>query len=86
MSNITLEGIAEVVKVELEPVKTELAEVKTIVTRHTEILDNHSAALEAMLKQKKNKEDEAAIAAHRFERQERWAQKVGENLGIKLEL
>lgn len=86
MSNITLEGIAEVVKVELEPVKIELAEVKTIVTRHTEILDNHSAALEAMLKRKNNKEDEAAIAAHRLNVSEKWAQKVGENLGIKLEL
>ena len=86
MSDITIEQIAEVVRVELEPVKVELAEVKAIVSRHSEILDQHSAVLTDLLSERKTKTDESLIASHRLDRLENWGQKVGKKLDIKLEV
>ena len=79
MSNVTLEGIAKLLEVELKPIKATLAE-------HTKILNTHSAALDTLLSKKKIKEDEKIVSADRFDRLEHWAQLVGKRLGIKLEL
>ena len=51
-----------------------------------DILSHHTAALEQLLTERKNKEDNTTVAAHRVERLEHWAQDVGPKVGIKLEL
>ena len=79
MSNVTLEGIAELLKQELGPIKTTLAE-------HTELLNSHTTSLETLLSAKKTKDDENTVSVHRFKRLEDWAEQVGKQLGIKLEL
>ena len=83
MSEITLEAIAKtmeaVIKQEIYPVKTILTNIET--TQNT-----HTAALDQILKNMKTREDEAIIAAKRFDRLEEWARRVSKQLGIKLEL
>lgn len=76
MSDVTLKAIEELLDnmfdKKLEPIQ------KT--------LDAHTAALEQVLTEKKNREDEKIVNAHRFERLEQWATLAGKKLGIKLEL
>ena len=86
MSEVTLEGIAALLKVELEPIRETLDEHTRILSEHTEILSQHTAALDELLTDKKNRVNNEAIIAHRFERIEHWAQEVGPKVGVKLEL
>jgi hypothetical protein len=79
MSNVTLEGIANLLAVELKPIKATLAE-------HTKILNTHTAALDGLAKDVKILLDDKTVSAARFDRLEHWAQLVGQKLDIKLEL
>ncbi len=86
MPNITLEGIAGVIREELKPINETLAEQGATLTEHTKILNTHSSALTQLLIKKKNKDEEKLVSAERFDRLEHWARQVGLKLGIKLEL
>ena len=86
MSNVTMEGIAALLKEELEPINTRLAAIEETLSEHTETLSQHTAALDLLLRERKNKSDNETVSAHRFERLEQWAQQVGLKLGIKLPL
>ncbi len=86
MSNITLEGIAGVIREELKPIKETLSEQGAILAEHTKTLNTHSTALTQLLTKKKNKDEEKLVSAERFDRLENWARQVGLKLGIKLEL
>jgi hypothetical protein len=79
MSNIKLEDIAALLKQELDPIKTDIAAIRSTVDRHTSMLDGLAADVKTI-------RDEKTISARRFDRLEHWAQKVGEKIGIKLEL
>ncbi len=86
MSNITLEGIAAVVREELKPLnkRLEKVEVRLGAIETTQI--KHTTALDSLLIKKKTKDEEKLVSSERFERLENWAQQVGLKLGIKLEL
>ena len=86
MSNVTLEGIAALLKVELEPVNTRLTSIEEKLAEHTKTLSQHTAALEQLLTEKKKKTDNETVSAHRFDRLEHFAEQVSQRLGIKLEL
>ena len=86
MSNITLDGIAAVIREELKPIKKTLAEQGVILAEHSKILNTHTTALDMLLTKKKTKDEENIVSAERFKRFENWAQQVGLKLGIKLEL
>ena len=86
MSIVTLEGIAALLKVELEPIRETLDEHTRILSEHTEILSQHTAALDELLTDKKNRVNNEVIAAHRFDRLEHWGQEVGQKVGVKLQL
>ena len=83
MSDVTLEGIAKLLKEEFEyhlsPINTRLTAIETTLEVHTKALDQ-------LLKEKKARDEEKTIAANRFDRLEHWAVLAGEKLGIKLEL
>ena len=83
MSEVTIEAIAKLLKeefkIELDPIKTRLVAIE-------EVLATHTAALEQLLTEKKNKDEGKTISAERFDRLEHWAFQVGKKLGIKLEL
>ena len=86
MSDITLEGIAKVIKTELEPVKEDIADIKETLAQHTKTLGTHTTALDMLLKAYQTKQDENVVSVDRFTRLELWAKQVGEKLGIKLNL
>jgi hypothetical protein len=86
MSNITIEGIAQVIKTELDPVNTKLSSMEGTLAQHTKTLDTHTKALDILLTASKNKTDANTVSSDRFSRLERWAEQVGQKLGIKLEL
>lgn len=86
MANITLEGIANVIREELKPVNERLDKVESMLGTIETIQNQHTAALTQLLTEKKNKEEEKLVFAERFDRLEHWAQQVGLKLGIKLEL
>lgn len=79
MSNITLEGIAELLKTELDPISADIGQIKQTLEEHTTALANLATDVKTLL-------DEKTISAARFDRLEHWGQKVGEKVGIKLEL
>jgi hypothetical protein len=79
MSNVTMEAIASLLSEELKPIDTRLDTIEKTLNRHTTILDGLSKDVKTLL-------DEKAITMHRFERLEHWAQQVGQQLGIKLEM
>ena len=86
MANITLEGIANIIREELKPVNERLDKVESMLGTIETIQNQHTAALTQLLTEKKNKEEEKLVSAERFDRLEHWAQQVGLKLGIKLEL
>jgi hypothetical protein len=83
MSNITLEGIANVVKVELEPISETLVEHTNILTEHTKILSKHTGALDQLLTEKKKKGDNKMVADDHLEYLEKWAKQVSQKFGIE---
>ena len=48
MSEITLEGISEVIREELKPIKRTLAEHTTTLADHGRILNSHTTALDGL--------------------------------------
>ena len=82
MTEITLEAIAKtvgkVIKQELEPIDRKLNTIE-------KTLESHTLALDQLVLDKKTREEEKIVSIHRFERLEKWARRVGEQLGIKLE-
>jgi metal-responsive CopG/Arc/MetJ family transcriptional regulator len=86
MPNITLEGIAEVMREELKPINGRLGKVESRLGTIETIQNNHTTTLQQLLAKKKNKEEDKLIATERFDRLENWARQVGIKLGIKLEL
>jgi thymidylate synthase ThyX len=82
-NNITLEGIANVIREELKPVNERLTAVEETLGEHTKLLRSHTDSLEKLLTKKKVKDDESTIRLARFERA---LKQVGEHLGLKLEL
>jgi hypothetical protein len=68
MSNVTLEGIAALLKEELHPIRETLAEHTKILSEHTNTLSQHTAVLEKLLTEKKSKTDKETVSAHRFDR------------------
>ena len=79
MSNVTLEGIAALLKVELDPITATLAE-------HTKTLALHTSALETLLTEKKNRDDNKTVEDGRLEYLEKWAKQVSKNLVLSLAL
>jgi hypothetical protein len=49
-------------------------------------VNGHTTALDHLLKKKQGKGDDKTVSVARFDRLELWAQQVGQQLGIKLEL
>lgn len=86
MSEITIEGIAKVIREELKPVNEKLAKQEEILNRHTDILNSHTASLEQLVTKKSTKADENIVETHRVDRLEKLGQRVGAHVGIKLEL
>ena len=86
MANITLEGIANVIREELKPVNERLDKVESMLGTIETIQNQHTAALTQLLTEKKNKEEEKLVSAERFDRLEHWARQVGLRIGIKLKL
>jgi hypothetical protein len=76
MSNVTLEGIAALLKIELDPIKITLAE-------HTKTLSLHTAALETLLTEKKRKDDNKTVEYGRLDYLEKWAKQVSQKFGIE---
>ena len=76
MSKVTLEAIEELfgkkMDEKLEPIRATQRQ--------------HTAALDELLTEKKNKTNNETVSAHRFDRLEHWAQEVGPKVGVKLEL
>lgn len=83
MSNVTLEGISKVIKVELEPIKEILAEHTKTLTEHTKTLSAHTAALDQLLTEKKNKDDNKIVGDSRLDYLEKWAKQVSQKFGIE---
>lgn len=86
MSNVTLEGIAALLKEELKPIHQTLQEHTETLARHSDILSEHTAALEILLKDKERRTDNNTVVSRRVERIEHWTQEVGQKVGIKLKL
>ncbi|MCL5666492.1 MAG: hypothetical protein M1383_01860 [Patescibacteria group bacterium] len=86
MTEVNLENITKLFREELKPLNSRLDSIELTLEKHTKILDTHTAALDRLLKEKKDREEEKQVSEHRFERLENWAAQVGEKLGIKLEL
>ena len=86
MPEITLVGIANVIKEELKPVNEKLAENSKILSNHTAILNTHTTCLQMLLSKKKVKDDNKTIETFRFDRLEKWAKQAGGKIGLKLEL
>lgn len=79
MSQITMEAIEKLLDTKLEPINIKLAAIEETVSSHTAALANLACDVKKVL-------DEKTISANRFDRLEHWGQKVGEKVGIKLEL
>lgn len=82
MSNVTLESISAVIKSELEPVNTKLGAIEETLVEHTKTLAQHTAALEQLLMEKKNRDDNKTVGDGRMDYLEAWAKQVGQKLGI----
>ena len=76
MSNVTLEGIAALLKVELDPIRETLAE-------QTKTLALHTAALETLLTEKKTRDDNKTVKDSRIDYLEKWAKQVSRKFGIE---
>ncbi len=79
MSEVTLEGIATLIHEELKPVNTRLENIEKTLNQHTDALSGLATDVKTLLGEKDG-------SVERFERLERWAEQVGQKLGIKLEL
>ena len=86
MSEITLAGIAKVIREELKPVNEKLHSMDTRLTAVEKTLNQHTTMLDSLTKDVKILLDEKTVSAHRVERLEQWAQQVGPKVGVKLEL
>ena len=83
MANITLEGIAEVIREELKPVNERLDKIETRLSNVEQTVNLHTAALEQLLTEKKNREDNKTVSDGRLEYIEHWAKQVSQKLGIE---
>ena len=80
MAEITLKAIEDLLDLKLdEKFDAKLAPVQKTLNQHTGVLDGIAKNVKTMM-------DEKTIAADRVGRLEHWAQQVGEQLGIRLEL
>lgn len=86
MPEITLEAIAEVIREELKPINAKVDSLDDRLSSVENTLNRHTTMLDGLAKDVKTLLDEKAITMHRFERLEHWAEQVGQQLGIKLEL
>lgn len=80
MSEVTLEAIENLLESKLEEKLEEKLEPIRAVQRA------HTTMLEQLMTEKKTKEDNNTVTEYRFERLEKWGEKVGSSVGIKLEL
>lgn len=76
MSDVTLEGIAALLKLELDPIRKTLAE-------HTKTLASHTAALEILLTEKKNRDEAKTVKDDRLDYLEKWAKQVSQKFGVE---
>lgn len=83
MSEVTLEAIENLLDLKLEEKLEAKLEEKLKPIRET--LDNHTAILEQLTTEKKNKDDEKIVGGYRVDRLESWAKKAGTQIGIKFE-
>ena len=79
MPNVTLEGIAALLKEEFAPVNARLDAIEHTQTQHTAALVEISTDVKTLL-------DHKIVTDHRLERLEHWGQEVGQKVGVKLEL
>ncbi len=86
MSNVTLEGIAEVIRIELEPIRTDIKAVQLELSDVHKIVNNQTTSLDTLLTEKKNRDDNKIVEVDRIGRLELWAKQVGNRLGITIEL
>ena len=75
MPEVTLKGIADLLKEELEPIKTELSEVHKIV-------DGHTGALFELSKDVKELKEEMIVHNRRFDKNEQAIKFTAEKVGI----
>jgi hypothetical protein len=78
MSEITLEGISQVIREELKPVKETLAE-------HTRVLESHTTALDGLAKDVKTLLGDRAVTTHRIESVEKVVKELAIKAGLKLD-
>ncbi len=83
MSNVTLEGISNLLKIELEPIKTTLEQHTKTLTEHTKTLSSHTSALDKLLTEKKNREDNKTVEDGRLDYLEKWAKQVSQKFGVE---
>ena len=79
MSNVTLEGIAALLKEELAPVNNRLDAIEQTQAQHTAALVEIASDVKTLL-------DHKTVTDHRLERIEHWAQEVGPKVGVRIEL
>ncbi|MDR3502469.1 MAG: hypothetical protein P4L79_07785 [Legionella sp.] len=76
MSNVTLEAIEGLLDGKLSPINTKLQSIEEVLTQHT-------AALEVLLTEKKNRDDAKVVKDDRLDYLEKWAKQVSQKFGIE---
>ena len=79
MSNITLEGISELLKLELDPIKKTQAE-------HTKTLRTLGGAVDELLTEKRKRDENKIVRDYRVSNLEEWAVKAAKKLNLKFEV
>ena len=64
----------------------DVKDIKTRLDGVEEAVRNHSTQLDSIAKDVKTLLEEKTISAARLERLEKWAQQVGEKVGVRLDL
>lgn len=82
MSEITLEGVAAVIreelKLELDPISSRLDNVENTLNQHTDLLDSIAKDVKILL-------DDRIITTHRIERMEKVVKELALKAGLKLD-
>ena len=76
MSNVTLEAIEGLLDGKLSPINTKLQSIE-------EVLAQHTAALEVLLTEKKNRDEAKTVKDGRLDYLEKWAKQVSQKFGIE---
>lgn len=72
-------------KAEVVFLKEDFGEQKNVLSEIQRTLNTHTSALDKLLKDMENRENERLITIQRFDRLESWARQVSEKVGIKID-